>query len=99
MRKLMFFVLVSVFCLSCGTARAGLAYPDPVGGWKYVYTGDAAAGGLPDSGYTSLDGTWSHDNGSDVWDGTAIGLGGWGGVSALGGYVRLQDCGNATNHG
>ena len=29
---------------------------------------------LPDGeGFASLDGTWSHDNGSDQWDGSAIG--------------------------
>jgi len=97
MRRVMFYVFVSVLCVSCGTARAGVAYPDPGGGWKYVYTGDAAAAGS--GGYTAMDGTWSHDNGSDEWDGTAIGLGKPGGATASGGYLRLQDTGDPRDYG
>ena len=97
MRKLMLLVIVSVFCLSLGVARAGLDYPDPAGGWTYTYTGDAASGG---GAYTALDGTWSHDNGSDKWDETAIGsAGSAGGVSALNGYIRMQDPGEPRRHG
>jgi len=52
--------------------------PEPPGGWinTYTYTSDAAAAG---PGYNALDGTWSHENGSDQWDETAIGDGnpGW----------------------
>ena len=65
MRKLMLLAIVSVFCLSLGVAHAGLDYPDPAGGWTYTYTGAAASGGAD---YTALDGTWSHNNGSDQWD-------------------------------
>ncbi len=48
--------------------------------------------------------TWSHDNGSDQWDGSAIG-GEFGddnrpgGVSLLDGYVRLQDTGDPRDYG
>ena len=96
MRKLMLLTVVSVFCLSLGVAHAGLAYPDPIAGWTYTYTGDAASGG---GGYTALDGTWSHDNGSDQWDETGIGAGRPGGASALDGYLRIQETGDPRNHG
>ena len=96
MKRLILLAIVSVLCLSCGAAYAGIAYLDPVGGWKYVYTGDLASGGAD---FTALDGTWSHDNGSDQWDETAIGAGRPGGVSALDGYIRLQETGDPRNHG
>ena len=51
---------------------AGLYFP-PTGGWTYQYTGEAAAAGT--GGFTALDGTWSHDNGSDQWDASTIGVG------------------------
>jgi hypothetical protein len=95
-RLVSIFVLVLAFGLTSGVARAGLLYGDPAGGWTYMYTGDAAAGG---GGYTALDGTWSHDNGSDEWDETGIGMGRPGGVSALGGYIRIQETGDPRNHG
>jgi len=77
-------LIVLVLALCLGTAaQAG-----------YVYTGDAAAGGSG-SGFDALDGTWSHDNGSDQWDGSAIGAGQLGGISALSegstNFIRIQD--------
>jgi hypothetical protein len=96
MKKLIVLVAVFAICLCCGLARAGIAYTDPAGGWKYIYTGDSASGG---AGFTALDGTWSHDNGSDQWDETAIGAGNAGGVSALDGYIRLQETGDPRDHG
>lgn len=95
-RKLIVLGLALVLCLSAGVARAGVAYPDPLVGWTYTFTGDSAAGG---AGFTALDGTWSHDNGSDKWDETAIGAGGPGGISALDGYIRIQDPGKPNDHG
>ena len=103
MRKLMFFVLVSVFCLSCGTAHAGIAYTGPVGGWAYVYSGEGVAPEVT----TALDGTWDHKDAmagsSDAWDGTAIGSGKPGGVSALTDgstkYIRIQDTGDPRDYG
>ncbi|MHC4660011.1 MAG: PEP-CTERM sorting domain-containing protein [Planctomycetota bacterium] len=92
MKRLIFTLLVvSVISLVFGTAQAGVEFLDPAGGWTYIYTGDAATG--------SLDGTWDHDNGSDQWDESVIGAGRPGGVSALGGYVRLQETGDPRNHG
>ena len=41
-------------------------FADPSGGWSYVYNGDNATMGATDS-FDSLDGTWDHDNPSDLW--------------------------------
>jgi hypothetical protein len=78
------FVLVSAVVLVAGQAQA------------YVYTGDAAAGGAD---WTALDGTWDHDNGSDQWDETGIGMGRPGGISAMDGYIRIQDTGDPRDYG
>ncbi|MBN2133111.1 MAG: hypothetical protein JW741_26660, partial [Sedimentisphaerales bacterium] len=70
--------------------------PEPfAGAWAYTYTGDAAVAG---AGYTALDGTWSHDNGSDEWDGSTIGQGRPGGASSLNGYLRIQDPGDPRDY-
>lgn len=71
------------------------------GAQAYVYTGDDAAGG---GGFTALDGTWSHDNGSDQWDETGIGAGRPGGASALEDglgtdFLRIQDTGDPRDYG
>jgi hypothetical protein len=87
---------VTMVGLVAASAAAGILYSDPTGGWTYTYTGDAAAGGAD---YTALDGTWSHDNGSDQWDETGIGAGRPGGASALNGYLRVQDTGDPRDHG
>src|SRR5437867_7423606 len=72
------FTFLLVACLCLGLLRtsdgyAGQAFPDPPGGWTYIYNGDKLMVGDVNSGFTSLDGTWSHDNGSDQWDGSTIG--------------------------
>ncbi len=106
MRRVLFFVLVTVFCLSCGTTHAGIAYTAPAGGWAYVYTGEGVAPEVT----TALDGTWDHKDAkagsSDAWDGSAIGpvigvTNAPGGVSALTEgstkYIRIQDAGRPDN--
>jgi len=100
-RKLIFLAsFIFVLGLSAGVAVAGVDYEDPEGGWTYIYTGDAGAAG---SGFTALDGTWSHDNASDQWDESEIGSGRPGGVKVLTQngvtYVRLQDTGDPRDHG
>ncbi|HKS38678.1 MAG TPA: hypothetical protein VJW76_15905, partial [Verrucomicrobiae bacterium] len=92
---------------------AALAFPDPPGGWTYIYNGDQLTVGGDGSGFTSLDGTWSHDNGSDAWDGSTVGgtftTGGAFGVDnspggaslfAEGGvaYLRMQDTGDPRDY-
>ena len=91
---------VLALSLGVGVAVGGVDYADPLGGWTYIYTGDA---GAPGAGFTALDGTWSHDNGSDQWDGTEIGAGSPGGVSVLTDgdvtFLRLQETGDPTANG
>lgn len=102
-------LLLTLFCaeLTIASSSAGVAYPDPPGGWRYLFQGDKDIAGAPDSGFTSLDGTWSHDNDSDQWDGSKIGrpfvsagLGGNapGGVMSVTEdgvtFLRMQDTGN-----
>jgi thioredoxin 1 len=91
---------VLVMSLGAGVAVGGVDYEDPPGGWTYIYTGDSAA---PGGGFTALDGTWSHNNGSDQWDETEIGSGRPGGVSILSEdnvtFVRLQDTGDPRDYG
>ena len=72
---------------------------------SYTFNGDLAASGADETteAGTSLDGTWSHNNGSDAWDGTAPGAGAPGGVGALVEdsvtFLRIQDTGNPAKHG
>jgi hypothetical protein len=99
-------VLLIAFLNTQIVGAVGIAYPDPAGGWTYAFLGNAAASGsLGAPGFDALDGTWDRENGSDSWDGSA--LGGTfgpgnapGGISALssGGtnFIRLQDPGNPT---
>jgi hypothetical protein len=87
-----------------GTASAGVLFPDPDGGWDYTYEGEDAS---PGSGtdFDALDGLWSHDNGSDEWDGSEVGTGNPGGVNALVDdgdgttFLRLQDTGDPRDNG
>ena len=84
-RRMILLLIVLMLSLASTPAVAGMAYPDPPGGWTYIHSGAAA---------DSATG-WDHDNGSDEWDGSAIGAGKAGGVSHLtddGTYVRIQDC-------
>lgn len=99
-RTLVLASLVAISAAPANTAHAvnvSVDFADPAGGWTYAYTGDAAAAGS--GGFTALDGTWSHDNGSDNWDGSAIGAPNPGGVTAAlvdgsSSYARLQDPGD-----
>lgn len=55
-----------------GVAHAGILFPDPAGGWTYIFNGDSAdPGGGQD--FDALDGQWSHANASDQWDGSGLG--------------------------
>lgn len=52
------------------------------------------------SDFDALDGTFSHDNGSDEWDGSAIGEGRPGGAMVIDGtYLRMQETGDPRDHG
>jgi hypothetical protein len=95
-------------------AFAQPAYPPPPGGWTYMYNGDQLQISPDGSGYVNLDGTWTHDNGSDAWDGSVIGNYsmvpglGYGTKNAPGGailgtdagitYLRMQDCGDPRDY-
>ncbi len=86
--------------------NTGSAYKDPEWGWSYVYNGDTATAGTG-SAFDALDGTWSHDNGSDAWDGSGLG-GTLGAANRPGGvtvmtewnttFLRIQDCGDPRDH-
>lgn len=105
--------LAGVLGLTFTSLPALAAYPDPPGGWTYKYLGNQLIVGAENSGATSLDGTWTHDNGSDAYDGSIIGgtfsTGGFGvgngpgGTSLLtnsgAGFLRLQDCGDPRDYG
>lgn len=86
-------LLISVLLLS---APAFGAYVPP-GGWDYIFEGDMAIAG-PSNDNDSLDGSWDHNNSSDEWDGSGIGSGSPGGVSALldgdTTFLRIQDTGH-----
>ena len=94
--------------LGAGSLNAQLAYLPPEGGWDYLYQGDEAHYAAAGEGFASFDGTWSHDNGSDAWDGSAIG-GNFGSGNRPGGvqvitedgldYLRIQDTGDPRDHG
>ena len=92
--------LIVVMSVCTDAALGSVHYEEPPEGWTYIYTGDLAA---PGTGYSALDGTWNHNNGSDQWDETEIGRGRPGGVSILSEgnmtFVRLQDPGNPRNYG
>jgi hypothetical protein len=79
-----------------------------------MYNGDQLQISPDGLGYVNLDGTWTHDNGSDAWDGSVIGdysmvpgLG-YGTRNAPGGailgtngsttYLRMQDCGDPRDY-
>lgn len=97
----------SLVILSCCAAWAGVAYPEPEGGWTYLFQGDQGTAALPGAGAASLDGTWSHDNPSDEWDRTMIG-GDLGETNRPGGamiiteastnYLRIQDTGDPRDY-
>jgi hypothetical protein len=70
-------LLATLLALILISATALANYPDPPGGWTYKYNGDQLliGPGYPnaDPHWDSLDGTWTHDNNSDAWDGSEIG--------------------------
>ncbi len=85
---------------------ADASYPPPPGGWAYAYEADVGQD-APGNGSNALDGTWSHDNGSDAWDRSPVGgepseTNRPGGVSAVseaeGGWLRVQDPGDPTQY-
>ena len=89
--------------------HAGVSFPDPVGGWSYIYNANAGQDLFGDTvSFDALDGTWSHNNGSDTWDGSGLG-GTFGAGNAPGGaqifseggidYLRIQDPGDPRNYG
>jgi hypothetical protein len=71
----------------------------------YTYEGDAAAAGTGETteAGTSLDGTWSNENGSDAWDGTAPGADAPGGAGVFTEdsvtFLRIQDTGDPRDYG
>ena len=106
MKRLVGFGMAFMFLTALtGTASAGIAFADPPGGWTYTYAGDADASGPPDNtqGWTALDGTWSHENGSDETDGSRLGAGVAGGFQALTEgvttFLRIQDPGDPRDYG
>ena len=113
MRSIQSSILVLAAALLMARATsAGVAFPDPPGGWTYHFNGDKREPG-GGSDFDALDGTWSHNNGSDQWDGSEIGgpfsTGGFligngpGGVNVLteGGmsFLRIQDTGDPRDYG
>ena len=87
-----------------------VGFPEPTGGWDYIYTGDNASPGADTSSdnnsahalWDALDGTWDHINRYDEWDGTEIGSGMPGGAMILTeediNFIRIQDTGDPRDH-
>ncbi len=74
----------------------------PPGGWLYAYEANPGEDVAGSAGFDALDGTFSHDNGSDSWDGTGPGVGRPGGAMVLGtteSYLRVQDTGDPKDYG
>lgn len=101
-------LLVLAVGLAGGSARAGVSFADPAGGWNYIYTGDQCLTPFA----ACLDGTWNHNDaaagGSDAWDGSAPGqMGAAGAKPSPGGagifkdgdtsFLRIQDPGDPRN--
>jgi hypothetical protein len=86
---------------SVSMAQAGVVYDDPDGGWTYLYTGELVDG----DPFEAMDGTWSHENGSDAWDGLPIGDddSSPGGVASITEdevtFARFEDTGDPRNEG
>ncbi len=88
--------------LVCMPAAAADLFMPPAGGWNYAYEANAGQG-APGSGgagaFDALDGTFGHDNNSDAFDGSEIGVGPPGGVSLLeDSYLRIQDTGDPRDY-
>jgi hypothetical protein len=107
MRNLTSFILGLTLLVSATIGRSASAYPEPPGGWTYILNGDQRVVG-DDATFSWLDGTWSHSNGSDEFDGSEIGgtfsdSNKPGGVSLLNqdgtSFLRLQDPGDPRDYG
>jgi len=103
-----FLTSLGSFMIACAPAlQSAPLYPAPSGGWTYIYNGDQRIVG-DDTSFSWLDGTWSHDNNSDAFDGSELGgtFGDGnrpGGVSLLSQdgdtFIRLQDTGDPRDYG
>src|SRR6267143_2661638 len=73
--------------------RAGILYSDPSGGWAYKYDGQWLNPGVGSKPVQTLDLTWSANNGSSEWDGSARGAGNGqpGGISTNNGILTIED--------
>lgn len=101
------FLFAALLALVLTSVTSVANYPDPPGGWTYKYNGDQLIVGAAGSGWSSLDGTWTHDNGSDEWDGSQIG-GVFDATNRPGGaslgtngavlFLRMQDCGDPRDY-
>ena len=95
------FVTYLVILFLCSTAWAQLLYEPPVNGWDYYYD-PQANDEISTDDYAALDGTWTHSNGSDEWDGSAIGDDTPGGVSLITEgdttFIRIQDTGDPRDY-
>ena len=96
-----------LLALAAVKANAQVAFTPPEGGWNYIYEGSEASYAPDGETFSSLDGTWSHDNGSDQWDGSGLG-GDFGDGNRPGGamvitegdatYLRIQDTGDPRDY-
>jgi hypothetical protein len=95
---------VVIFIIALAAASWGsVIFTPPDGGWTYKFEGDQWG----DDPMFALDGFWSHENGSDAWDGTTIGDGMPGGLSdyteIMDGdtttFIRIQDPGDPRAYG
>jgi hypothetical protein len=104
-----FSLLTTIILLASGLSlSAQLSFNIPEGGWNYIYEGNEAEYAIDGEGFASLDGTWSHDNGSDQWDGSGLG-GAFGDGNRPGGamvitegattFLRIQDTGDPRDYG
>ena len=101
------FIVCGILCLFLvGLGTADVIYNPPEGGWDYLYDGDVWDPGDADGNF-ALDGFWSHDDGSDAWDGTIITDGNPGGLSDVveivgedtTTFIRIQDTGDPRSYG
>ncbi len=100
MRKIL--MLFLALALMAGTAQA--ATPVYFGGGSADPGADTSSDNDENHAlWDALGGGWDHINGSDEWDGSGIGAGNPGGVSALmdgsTDYIRIQDTGDPRDYG
>ncbi len=95
--------VIILFIFWAAESWGGVIYDPPEGGWTYKLEGDQWG----DDDEFALDGFWSHNNGSDAWDGSTIGDGMPGGVTdyteVVDGdtttFIRIQDPGDPRQYG